>query len=401
MEGQKPAAAMWNLFFVVVFVLSHVQSGLAVERRYVRASANIGGDGRSWEFPYQYLNEALDDAQRDRNITEIWVAGGVYYPNYGYPDREGAFALVPGVAVYGGFIGYETHLTPPWERVSESILSGDIGVQGDSSDNNYSVVLLSPGYSGCMLDNFTIEGGNGTWGGGIQFTLFNDHTRISNCTFRDNYARWGGAMFVGDCIDAQVINCVFEGNSAGSGGAAYCSGQGSRMGFTNTLFAHNDAGGGGALVVNSGPLPIIRNCTFAQNVATDGDGGAIYLGTESVTEVANSIFSENSPSHFYEEVAETLLISYSCIQYGWKWEDIDGNIADDPRFVSPTSGDFHLSPNSDCIDAGDNRALPWKLPFDLDLNRRVLDDPRTDDTGRRSQRRPDAIVDMGCYEFQP
>ncbi len=401
MTDRSRVGVMCALFALLASALMIAEPAMAQNRRYVRASANIGGDGRSWDFPYQYLNEALDDAQRDRNITEIWVAGGVYHPNYGYPDREGAFALVPGVAVYGGFIGYETHLTPPWERVSESILSGDIGVKGDNSDNNYSVVLLSPGYSGCMLDNFTIEGGNGRWGGGIQFTIFNDHTTISNCTFRDNYARWGGGLFLGNCIGARIVNCDFEANSSGAGGAVYCTGVGASMNFVNCRVAGNSADVGGGLAVNSGPLPTIRNCTFAQNVATDGDGGAIYLGTESVTEVANSIFSENFPSHFYEEVAGTLLISYSCIQYGWKWEDIDGNIASSPRFVSPTSGDFRLSRDSNCIDAGDNRALPWRFPFDLDLNRRVLDDPHMDDTGRRSQRRPSAIVDMGCYEFQP
>ena len=43
-------------------------------------------------------------------------------------------------------------------------------------------------------------------------------------------------------------------------------------------------------------------------------------------------------------------ITYSCIQ-NWTYGGT-GNISLDPRFLDPAHGDYHLAPNSPCIDAG-------------------------------------------------
>ena len=63
--------------------------------------------------------------------------------------------------------------------------------------------------------------------------------------------------------------------------------------------------------------------------------------------------------------------------------------------VDPDNGDFHLSPGSPCIDAGDNTAVPDGLTTDFDGNPRFVDDPDTDDTGYGDP----PIVDMGAFEF--
>ena len=43
-------------------------------------------------------------------------------------------------------------------------------------------------------------------------------------------------------------------------------------------------------------------------------------------------------------------VSYSDIKGSWSGE---GNINDDPLFVEPDNNDFHLLPDSPCIDTGD------------------------------------------------
>jgi hypothetical protein len=59
--------------------------------------------------------------------------------------------------------------------------------------------------------------------------------------------------------------------------------------------------------------------------------------------------------------------------------------------------DYHLSPGSPCIDAGDNTAVPAGITTDLGGNLRFIDDPFTPDTGLG----PPPVVDMGAYEYLP
>jgi parallel beta-helix repeat protein len=56
--------------------------------------------------------------------------------------------------------------------------------------------------------------------------------------------------------------------------------------------------------------------------------------------------------------------------------------------------DYHLLPNSPCIDAGDNTAVPAGVTTDLDGNPRFVDQPEIPDTGSGTA----PIVDMGAFE---
>jgi hypothetical protein len=68
----------------------------------------------------------------------------------------------------------------------------------------------------------------------------------------------------------------------------------------------------------------------------------------------------------------------------------NGNIAADPLFRAPASGDYRLVWTSPCIDAGDNGMFPSDA-LDLDRHARVIDGNL--DAFERS--------DMGAFEFQP
>ena len=233
----------------------------APTRLYVNAAATGTADGLTWATAFTDLQQALTYADVS-NLTEIWVAGGTYKPTPG-TDRTVSFAMLPNVAIYGGFAGTEQNLT---DRVltypGSTTLSGDIGTAGDNTDNSYHVVNNPSGLTTtAILDGFVITGGNADGGfpddsgagmynssssptirncmfrsntaGGTGGAMFNDNQQGAsspvciNCSFQDNHATNGGAVFnktFGGNNSPTFVNCSFQGNSAGSGGAIYITG---------------------------------------------------------------------------------------------------------------------------------------------------------------------------------
>ncbi|MBK9256203.1 MAG: putative metal-binding motif-containing protein [Saprospiraceae bacterium] len=142
-------------------------------RWYVNESITSAGNGSGWSCAFKDLQTALDIADQG---DEVWVAQGTYKPT-AYPegcfgcdtDRDFTFRLKDGFNIYGGFDGTETMLSERDPGANETVLSGDIGVIGDDTDNVYHVVLAvfinsSPT---TLLDGFTITGGNANGIGSI------------------------------------------------------------------------------------------------------------------------------------------------------------------------------------------------------------------------------------------
>lgn len=132
--------------------LSQVQRN----RFYVDKRATAGSNtGTDWANAFTDLQLALFLAG---DGDTIWVAEGTYRPTLNQ-NRAATFSLKPGLAVYGGFAGDETSLAQrnPWQ--TPVILSGDIGVLEDSTDNVYHVVSALGVGESARLDGFIIERG--------------------------------------------------------------------------------------------------------------------------------------------------------------------------------------------------------------------------------------------------
>lgn len=144
---------------------------------YVNQNVRGGqGDGTSWGNAIADLSDALKYVQRFGDYTaeaplKIFVAKGTYKPKYvtgvassmTVSNRDKSFNLLPNVQLYGGFDPAnnikalsDTRLTGDYG----TILSGDIGVAGQDSDNVFHVVLAIGAVDSAMLDGFTITGGN-------------------------------------------------------------------------------------------------------------------------------------------------------------------------------------------------------------------------------------------------
>ena len=130
-------------------------------------------------------------------------------------------------------------------------------------------------------------------------------------------------------------------------------------------------------------LPTLTNCTFSGNSALEG--GGMYNIDHSSPTLTNCILWEDTPEAiFNEDAGSRPIVTYSDIQGDY---DGTGNIDTDPLFLGPGDGDFHLRPDSPCIDAGTNDA-PHLPEHDFEGDPRVMDG-NSDGT---------VVVDMGVDE---
>ena len=217
--------------------------------------------------------------------------------------------------------------------------------------SNCVVVGNSSSAGGGVLDgnafNCTIAGNSADSGG----AAFNSY--LWDCELVDNWAELGGGAF-----DGELSGCILRNNLATeSGGGAF--GAVLRNCTLSNNVAQGESGGGGAaestlygslLVGNSAVLGggardcFLRNCTVAGNSAGSA-GGGIHGGS-----AINSIVFFNVQG----EVADNVLaasVTYSC---AIPLPPGDGNLDSDPLFVDFNSGNFRLSSNSPCINAGFN-----------------------------------------------
>lgn len=386
---------------------------------YVDADASSGNnDGTSWENAYLSLQDALFSAQE---TDEIWVAEGIYTPAQPPGNRNVSFVLKDGVKVYGGFAGGETSRSQRNPAERPTVLSGDLegndSGSSNRSDNSLHVVTSNGVSSSCVLDGFTIQGGNAdgsgadAQGGGMRNT--NGDPVLFRITFIGNTAKdFGGAVY-NENSNPRIYSSSFLGNSAQNGGAIYNTNSAPRI--LSTVFSanHASANGGGIYNTNTSNLNLI-NTTFSGNSA--GSGGGIYnLGSS--PSVKNTILWSN-PGGQVQNLSGTFSLQQSLIQDGCpaavqcigdiltmnpRFGDPDGldNLAgtlDDNlrlQFLSPAidAGDNSLIlPDVDDIDQDGNTGEP--VPYDRDLRSRFVEIAFVPDTGLGLP----PIVDLGAYE---
>ncbi len=272
---------------------------------YVDSSKAVSGDGATWATAFKTLTEGLTIAQRCPLVTQVWVAKGTYYSMEGdvvTTNRDSSFRILRnGIRLYGGFASGGSAFASRNITANPTILSGDIGVQNDSTDNVYHVltIVASAGSSmdtNTVVDGFTVTKGNAT---GASTLLLNGINIIRN----DGGGIGLVATAAGFTVSPLIENCTITRNSAGVGGGIYCGGYTGGISspvVRNCLFIQNTAGGVGGLHSRAGggglANPIVTNCQFIANTATIGGAmGAFSDGGGSANPVVfNCIFSANT-----------------------------------------------------------------------------------------------------------
>ncbi|MCG3197315.1 MAG: hypothetical protein GHCLOJNM_01800 [bacterium] len=201
--------------------------------------------------------------------------------------------------------------------------------------------------------------GNGEHG--CSVTAPHSSVLIARCEFRDNgnfpdypFVTEGGGLYLASAERTTIENCVVANNEATVGGGVFI------------VFGRGE----------------IAHCTFTGNTARYG--GSILFERATGFRVRNSIiedFSEYPIDPFTDG-----FVSYSAVSGGYPGI---GNTSSDPLLRGAENGDFHLLPNSPCIDSA---SVVGPID-DFAGNPRPVDIPGIEREGN-------GAFDMGAYEFQ-
>jgi predicted outer membrane repeat protein len=315
-----------------------------------------------------------------------------------------------------------------------------IDCQGSSSDPHRGFYFHSGEGGNSVVSGFTITNGYAprdvrwvstmVWAGGAILCDGASPT-ISYCTIVNNWSGWsGGGIF---CRDSSltITHCAVIDNTADFyGGGIFCyrgnprviysiiSGNSTKEFHGGGIYCHydtiptirhcavtgNSTGGRGGGVYYRRGNPTISHCTIASNSADNYTGGGIHCWENCNLTVSHCILWDNTSKNnsqvslsdkcymyiFYSDLQDAQAAIYlEDSTLGWG----EGNIDAYPCFVRPgysgprwrIEGDYHLLPDSPCINAGDPNFITEPNETDMDGELRVM-------LGR---------VDMGADEFNP
>lgn len=362
-------------FLAIVWLVVIAYSSAAQTTNYVSKSGSHTSPFNTWEYAATNIQDAVDVASSGDTIL---VSNGVYSSG--------------GVVVYG----FTTNRVAVTKPVTVRSLNGPqvTVIQGVNIPRpNASSVRCVYLTNGASLIGFTLTNGgagpyykiDGRYRGGAGVWCESTNAMIYDCVivgcsanFYDSFGEGNGG---GTCY-GTLSNCIISCNMAYAGGGAFGSVLNNCLLFSNT--AQYQGGGTDSGVLNNCVLilnstlhwgggvcnSILNNCSVISN--SSYLGGGVYKSVLNNCIVYNNI--GNTGVNHLNSTAR-----YCCttpLPVGF------GNITNDPAFLDSTTGNFRLSSNSPCINAGNNAYN--RNGLDADGNPRIAG----------------STVDMGAYEFQ-
>lgn len=273
-----------KLFFITLIAFSNSISAQV----FVNSSATGMNNGTSWTDAYTNLKTAINNTISG----EIWVAMGTYKPTSN-TNQSLYFSMKNGVEIYGGFSGTETLRTQRNFVNNITILSGDIGIANDSTDNSYHVIYNSSLNNTAILDGFTIQNGNANGNNGAGMYNSSSNPTIQNCTIKNNTDLFGdGGGIYNSSSSPYLSNCIIMSNKSLNGGGI-CNKSSGTASLLNCQFISNIAtNDGGGYFTDGTWSPSINKCSFISNVSNNRGGGCffngIYPNLDSLTFTSNS-----------------------------------------------------------------------------------------------------------------
>jgi len=215
--------------------------------------------------------------------------------------------------------------------------------------------------SDATLNGNTVSSNTAYYGGGLR--LHDSDATLSGNTVSSNTANEGGGLYLWES------DATFSGNMILSNTAIYSGGglnlQYSNATLTNNVVADNQANSAGSGLYIKGSSPRLLHTTIARNIG--GDGSGVYVvagewGNYSAVALTNTILVSHTIGITVAADNEARLEATLWGTDAWAnladWSGagiiITGtiNIWDDPDFVNPDEGDYHIGSASAARDAG-------------------------------------------------
>ena len=251
---------------------------------FVKPAVSGNGDGQSWNnaIDLATLTGFLIQGTLQQRVT-IYAAEGTYKPTATI-DRNKTFTL-NNTRLVGGFSGASAGIDTTSRDFAnhETILSGDIGVPGDSYENSYHVVTVPVSGS---LDGVTIRDGR------ASCSSYGSTPGVSYYKGDDN----GGGVLAS--TNTCISNCKIINNSAWNrGGGIYC--QTGTLTLQNTKFQENKIQ---QVLISTGGMFFLQ---------INGNGAGIAVRTCNLN-ISDCLFTNNNsgPNTNY---TETIYISLSAV----------------------------------------------------------------------------------------
>jgi hypothetical protein len=262
-----------------------------------------------------------------------------------------------------------------------------IFITSNTITNNPSGIKIGNCYTAKIINNIIKHNSNGS----IAIAKANNISITSNEIIGNKVADSNQVGFYVNNINSGLIsnNYIAWNNGFHAGGI---KSNNSNLTILNNIIIHNTSEytGGGISLFYGGTTNIINNsiynnkCRFAASM-----GGGLYIEANDSTSfnIYNNIFWNNTAPTgndiYIKDYADSAALYNNIYTDLVGAYDQAGNNSDsDPMFADPQNNDYHLSPNSPCINAGNNDA-PNLPETDLDYLPRIVDN----------------VVDIGAYEF--
>lgn len=346
------------------------------------------------------------------------------------PSHGGGISIVSGSPLVSGNV-IEANLAQE-HAAGISVIGSDTTtpvIEANVIAGNQNGGIRVGGGSRPVIRDNAIHGNIATFEGGGAIRVYGSSATIERNLILDNRAIFGGrggALHLSGSAQARVIDNVISGNFGGDAGAIYLFASGAPVIRGNVITNNSANSSAGAIYTVNESDVLVENNLFADN-ACFGSAGAIWfaisVGDELV--IRNNTFVNNqgslasalhmSGSPGSAVVANNVVVSdvpgsrgINCalsfwvpmiagndvyVPLGTRWSGtcadqtgVNGNIASDPLFLAPESGDYRLASGSPCIDAG--VAQPGAAATDFEGDERVVDGSGGG-----------AAVDIGADEF--
>ncbi|MBN2375409.1 MAG: right-handed parallel beta-helix repeat-containing protein [Sedimentisphaerales bacterium] len=390
--------------------------------------ALIDYDGESREMG-QFIDIGADEAWPVWNLSsgQGYLSIQAAIDGAGYHD---GIKVTPGrylenIRFNGKVVSLESVDPDNWDMVEKTIIDGN---QLDST-----IVIYDGEDPNTELAGFTITGGNGiSYGGGVLVGRGATPV-IRRNIIRDNYSDVkGGGLYYHATVEMSVLedNIISNNVSGREGGGVHCDTSSSVLIINNVISGNYTVSNGGGVFIfdkrespsnyllgnliignesglSSGGVGSINSvCTLVNNTIVGNK--APYragIGTSNLSEhiIANNLIAHNVQGggiSFLGEPNSSIVTFVHNNVYnnepndycgGADWTGVNGNISVDPHFVDEgywfdagtpadpnddfyVPGNYHILPDSPCVDAGEPNAIPSELIRDMDEEERIFGD---------------------------